>query len=317
MTVLACDLGGTRIKIGIVQASQVLAHAVLPVDSKLGLARCLPTLKAEWLRLLSELSVPADACQGIAVAFPSLMETTTGRVVLEHGKYPDAPTLNLRQWAADEFGLPLAIENDARMALIGEWRAGSGRGVDDLVMITLGTGVGTATVIEGRPLRGCHGQAGVLGGHFSVRYAGRRCTCGNVGCAEAEASTNALSSIAAGLLGTGNPLVTVGSPLDYATVFRQAALGEQQALKLRDHSLQVWSALAVNLVHAYDPELIILGGGILGSADAIVPVIQQYVARYAITPWGRVRVVAGVLGDQAALVAAEWLLQDQLQKEHD
>jgi glucokinase len=209
-------------------------------------------------------------------------------------------------------GLPLAIENDARMALIGEWRAGAGRGVDNLAMITLGTGLGTSAVIEGRVLRGKHGQAGVLCGHFTVRYGGRGCTCGNLGCAEAEASTGVLCDMVAGSREFDNSSLRHAATLNYGLIFKHAAAGDPCALALRDHSLEVWSALAVNLIHAYDPEVLILGGGIMGSAEVILPAVSNYVGLHAHTPWGKVRVVASELGDQAALVAAEWLLEEQL-----
>jgi glucokinase len=99
--------------------------------------------------------------------------------------------------------------------------------------------------------------------------------------------------------------------LDFAAVFSDAARGDECARAIRDHSLCVWSALAVNLIHAYDPEMVILGGGIMASADVILPAIQEYVLRHAHTPWGKVRVVISELGDTAGLVAGEWLLQEQ------
>src|SRR5262249_29473232 len=131
------------------------------------------------------------------MAFPSLIDSRTGRVLAAYGKYADAPQIDLPQWSRKTLRLPLIIENDARMALLGEWQAGAGRGCDDLVMVTLGTGIGTAALIEGIVVRGRHGQAGVLGGHLTVQQDGRQCTCGNRGCAEAEASTSVLPTLAA------------------------------------------------------------------------------------------------------------------------
>ena len=176
-------------KIGLVRDGAVLAQTTEPANSKQGLAPQLPVLKTAWLRLLDGLKLRLGDCAGISVAFASLVDGATGRVLAEYGKFADAPAFDLRAWARREFSLPLAIENDARMALIGEWRAGAGRGVDNLVMMTLGTGLGTGAIIQGRVLRGAHGQAGCLGGHLTVRYGGRACSCGNIGCAEAEAST--------------------------------------------------------------------------------------------------------------------------------
>jgi glucokinase len=316
MNVLACDLGGTRMKIGVVRDGRMLAQTVEPANSHLGLAPQLPVLKAVWRRLLSGLKMTPADCAGVAVAFPSLVDTATGRILAEYGKYADALALDLRAWARTEFGLPLAIENDARMALIGEWRAGSGRGCDNLVMMTLGTGLGTCAIIEGRVLRGRHGQAGVLGGHMTVRYGGRLCSCGNLGCAEAVASTALLRQMAEGFPDWNRSSLRQVATLEYAQVFQHAVAGDGCAVALRDHSLLVWSTLAVNLIHAYDPEIVILGGGIMASGEVILPAVANYVSRHAHTPWGKVRVVRSALGDQAALLAGEWLLQEQFPELH-
>jgi glucokinase len=308
MNILACDLGGTRLKIGVVRDGQVLAQTVMPANSQLGLAPQLPMLKRAWLELLDGLRLTLVDCAGVTVAFPSLVDNATGRILAEYGKFADAMGLDLRAWARADLGLPLAIENDARMALIGEWRAGAGRGCDNLVMMTLGTGLGVCAVVEGRVLRGRHGQAGVLGGHLTVRYGGRRCTCGNLGCAEAEASTAFLRQLAEAAPEWARSSLRAAATLDYAQVFAHAAAGDACAAALRDHSLLVWGSLAVNLIHAYDPEVVILGGGIMASAGVVLPAVADHVHRHAHTPWGQVRVVPSALGDQAALVAGEWLL---------
>lgn len=310
MTVLACDLGGTQMKIGVVRDGRVLARAVEPANSHAGLAPQLPVLAAAWLRLLAETNLTLADCAGVAVAFPGLVEGKTGRVLATYGKYDDARAIDLPAWARAGFGLPLALENDARMALIGEWQAGAGLGCDDLVMVTLGTGLGVCAVIEGQVLRGRHGQAGVLGGHLTVRVGGRRCGCGNLGCAEAEASTAHLGAIAPGMPGFPRSPLSSVVPLDYAAVFRHAAEGDPCAVALRAHSLQVWSALVVSLIHAFDPERVVLGGGIMASGGVILPAIRDYVARHAHTPWGKIAILPSALGGDAALVAGEWLLRD-------
>jgi glucokinase len=311
MNILACDLGGTRMKIGVVSGGAVLAQTTERANSKAGLAPGLPALRDAWLKLLNGLKLSVRDCAGISVAFPSLVDSKSGRVLAEYGKYADAMELDLRAWAKKEMELPLAIENDARMALAGEWKHGAGRGSDNVVMMTLGTGLGTSAVIEGQLLRGTHGQAGVLGGHTTVRYGGRECSCGNVGCAEAEASTAFLREVAVNLPEWEKSSLGQSPTLDYAAVFQHAGQGDACARKLREHSLQVWSTLAVNLIHVYDPEIVIVGGGIMASVDVVLPAVREYVGRHAHTPWGKVRVVASELADTAALVAGEWLLREQ------
>jgi glucokinase len=312
MTVLACDLGGTRTKIGVVRDGHVLAHTVRPARTRQGLARQLPVLKSTWHELLARTGLHPWDCRGIGMAFPSLMDPTTGRILGDFGKYADATRLDLHHWARTELNLPLAIENDARMALVGEWLAGAGRGCSNLGMITLGTGVGTAILMEGRLLRGPHGQAGVLGGHLTVRYGGRLCVCGNAGCAEAEASTAFLGALAASMPSFERSPLSQAATLHYALVFKLAAEGDACARALQEHSLHVWGAAAVNLIHAYDLERLVVGGGIMASADLVLPALRAYVGRHAHTPWGEVEIVAGELGDQAALLSAEWLVGEVL-----
>lgn len=312
MTVLACDMGGTRIKLGLIRGGKVLAAGVIPAQSERGLRERLPDLEKALRQLCDGQGLPISECDSLAVSFASLVDGRSGRILAEYGKYADGPELDLRAWSREQLGLPLAIENDARMALIGEWRYGAGRGCDNVAMMTLGTGLGTSAVIGGQVLRGKHGQAGCFGGHLTVRYGGSRCTCGNLGCAEAEASTAALARLAHRRTDFAASPLAREPVLDYAAVCRHVAAGDACATALLKHSLAVWSALAVNLIHAYDPEMLILGGGIMAAADVVLPPIRAYVAEYAHTPWGKVRVVPSELGDQAALVAAEWLVSEQL-----
>jgi glucokinase len=308
--VLCCDCGGTRIKLGVALDGRMLAQHAIPAHADRGLGPRLPALAAALREVAVQAGVGVADCAGLGVSFASLVDNATGRVLAEYGKYRDAPSLDLRSWAKSELGLPLAIENDARMALIGEWRHGAGRGCNNLVMMTLGTGLGTATVIQGQVLRGVHGQAGCLGGHLTVRCGGRRCNCGNVGCAEAEASTAFLDDLAHGRPDYPSSALAREPLLDFAAVFRCAAAGDACATALRDHSLLVWSSLAVNLIHAYDPEMVIVGGGIMASGDTILAYMRHHVSHHAHTPWGAVHVVASELGDQAALLAGEWLVRE-------
>jgi glucokinase len=316
MSVLACDMGGRRIKLGIVREGRCVASAVLPAHADEPLTDRLEAVAAALETLCRERGLAARDCAGIGFSYPSVIDTRRARILDHFGKFGDASTFDLRGWARQRLGLPLAIDNDARMALIGEWRYGAGRGCDNLVIITLGTGLGVCAVIEGRVLRGVHGQAGILGGHVTLRHGGRACVCGNIGCAEAEASTSVLERLAREQPQFASSRLAAEPMLDYAAVFRLAAQGDACAMRLQQHSLEVWSALAVSLIHAYDPERVILGGGIMGSAEVILPAVRAYVGRHAHTPWGKVEVLASQLGDQAALLACEWLVNEQAQSSH-
>jgi glucokinase len=313
MTVLACDFGGTRTKLGLIRDGTVIAGAVVCTQAGLPFAVQLDTLAAEFRALCQRSGVALGDCAGLGVSFPSIVDSAAVALLDDFAKFPEAVGFDLRGWASRALGLPVAIENDARMALLGEWRFGAGRGCDDLVMITLGTGIGAAAIMQGRLLRGAHGQAAILGGHFTMQYNGELCHCGNLGCAEAEASTAALPRIARALSSFSGSALALESVLDYAAVFRLAAAGDVCSKELATHSVRLWAATAVNLVHAFDPSLVVLGGGIMASGETILPAIRDYVHRHAHTPWGKVEVVVAALGDQAALLACEPLVKEQCQ----
>ena len=112
MIALACDLGGTRMKIGVVRDGKVAAHTVEPSNSKGGLRPRLPVLKAAWLRLLGDLQLSLNDCAGVSISFPSLVNTHTARVIAQYGKFDDATDIDFRAWAKEELRLPLAIENE-------------------------------------------------------------------------------------------------------------------------------------------------------------------------------------------------------------
>jgi glucokinase len=309
MIALAGDFGGTRIKLGVVRDDALVANETLPVQADISFSAQLALVGSALHRLCATFNIPPESAAGFGVSFPSIIEPNTARIADEYGKHRDAVGFDLRTWTRKTLGVALAIENDARTALLGEWRAGAGRGSDNLVMLTLGTGIGTAAVIEGRLLRGVHHQAGCLGGHSTLHYLGAVCTCGNIGCAETEASTAALPTLARSRSTFPQSSLAQEPVLDYAAVFRAARLGDHCALELRDQSLRVWSATAVNLIHAYDPERVIVGGGLMAAGHDILPFMRSYVQRHARTPWGEVHIAASALGDHAALLGCNELVK--------
>ncbi len=312
MIALVGDIGGSRIKLAVVREGQILARQIEPAQAELPWAARLPALADTWRALCRDAQIELAAIDGVGMGFPSLVDTARSRILDEWGKFPGCADFNLGAWTRSTLGKPLALENDARAALIGEWHEGAGRGCDNVVMVTLGTGIGAAVVMEGRVLRGAHGQVGTLGGHLTVRYGGRPCVCGNIGCAEAEASTAVLRELARSRLDFTGSNLAQEARLDYESVFRLAASGDSCARALRDHSLTVWSSAIVNLIHAYDPERVIIGGGIMQSSEVILPALRDYVRERAHTAWGHVDVVGCELGDDAALLGCGWLVAEMV-----
>jgi len=315
MIALVADIGGTRIKLGLVRDGEIVARRTEPARAEMPLGARLDEMAVTWRQLCAVAGVAPKAVDGIGVAFPSVVDPERGRILDEWGKFPAWTGFDFGDWAQQKYRLPIVLENDARAALVGEWRRGAGRGCENVVMLTLGTGIGAAALMQGRVLRGAHGQAGILGGHLTVRYGGRPCICGNLGCAEAEASTAALRELAAARPDFVASMLAREDRIEFAALFRLAAAGDSCARALRDHSLAVWSAAAVNAIHAYDPERLILGGGIMASSAHILPPLREYVRRHAHAGWGTVEVALCALGDDAALHGCAWLVAERSERQ--
>lgn len=305
---IAIDIGGSHAVCAAVDDCRILAAERLAVPDAGSLAKLLPQLAAATGTVLSRSGLAAADCAGVAVSFPGIVEPFPARILsTPKGKYDDSAAVDLTAWSLGCFNLPLRIENDARMALLGEQFCGSLQGCDDAVMLTLGTGVGGAVLAGGRLLRGRHFQAG-LGGHIPVWFEGRACICGSRGCLEAEASTWALPEICRAWAGFESSALSSEPALDFAALFRCSRAGDPVAIAIRDRCLHVWAAGIVGLVHAFDPEAIVLGGAVMHSADQILPFLEDYTHRHAWTPWGKVRILQAELGPDAGLLGAVPLL---------
>jgi glucokinase len=305
---IAVDLGGTRIKIGITEGGGLISSTLIEAQSAGGIVARLPAVESEISGLLSHAGIALREVRGIGISIPGIVDSEQMRLLSVNAKFADAVGFDFAGWSRERWNLPLVIENDARSALIGEWQYGAGRGYNDLVMVTLGTGIGGAAIIGGQILRGKHFQAGILAGHLTVNVHGSECNCGNTGCVETEASSWRLPDLAARHPLFNSSALSRLERIDYKDLFDLAGKGDALAKELIDQSLDAWSSCVVNMIHAYDPELVILGGGIMRSESLILPAISSRVARHAWTSWGKVKVAAAEQKDFAALLGVSYLL---------
>lgn len=313
MTVFAVDLGGTQIKLGLIQNGTILGSHTLDAHSEGKLRDRLPEIEKCFQTLCNQCAVPASEIQGIGILSTGLVDRINNRIVSTNRKFDDATELDLPAWAMERFGLPLRLENDAHAALLGEWKFGAGVGCENLVMITLGTGVGTSVLLQGKPLRGKNGQAGLLGGHIMMDPKGRSCTCPSRGCAEALASTWALPQILQNHPDIASHLWAQSDSIDFLTLLNWADRGDSVARQTLDHCLHIWGSVAVSMVHLFAPDKIILGGGIMQSGSRILPFIQEWVNQNAWISWEGVEVVAARHQKTAGLFGAEVLFHKDVE----
>src|ERR1700733_14293819 len=248
---------------GVVENRTIMACEAIDADSSQGLSTLLPSVADTFRALVKKLGLSLDTFDGIAAGFPGLVDSRAGQVLSTNAKYEDAPNVDIPAWSQATLHLPLRIENDARMALLGEFYAGAARGFTEVVMMTLGTGIGGVAMMDGKLLRGKHFQAGCLGGHIPVLFNGRKCTCGAIGCAEAEAAGWSLPLVVQDWPGVSQSALEKYPHAGFKELFEEAGRGDGAAVAIRDRCLNIWAADAVALVHAYDPEIIVMGGGVM------------------------------------------------------
>jgi len=309
---IGIDLGGTRIKSGLLKNNILLEKKIIDAESNKGLQSNLPKLETAIDDLLKKYEVKPGMLQGIGLAFPGIVNPISKKIISTNKKYDDGPQLNLEEWTSQKWNAAFYIENDARMAAVGEWIFGAGRGSNDIVAVTIGTGIGSSAIIEGHLLRGKHFQAGCLGGHFTVQYNGNECTCGNIGCVEAQASTWNISRMIKADPDFLKSSLAIETHLDFYALFKASQENDELATRIKIECMDIWSAGIISLIHAYDPEVVVLGGGILNSKEEIIPYIQERVARYAWCPWGNVQIKASELMEDAPILGVAYCLSHPL-----
>lgn len=271
MRSVAIDLGGTAVKLGVFESGHLVRNdEFATVDSQIGLDEIAQRVES----LLGGARVDV-----VGIAVPGVVDARRSSLLAAHGKYAELHDRDLSAWSESRLGAPAVVENDARAALVGEITDGSAPGSRDALLIVLGTGIGTAAIVDGQIIRGRRGHGAILGGHITLDLDGPRCPCGNVGCAEALASTWALSAdAAAGRLALGPGLA--------ARLSDRGALGirdlvetrvEAESAALLDRYLRAWSAVIVTQCHAFDPDVVIVTGGVMRSADVIMPALEARV----------------------------------------
>ncbi len=309
MLALVIDLGGSHARGALMNDNGIVAEQTIAANAA-SFSNLRPGLEEMAASLLHRSGVVRTSCAGMVFGFPGAVDIHTSRVLATNKKYDDTRGFDFQKWSDRQFGCRMVLENDVRLALLGEQHSGAAQHMQDVVMIALGTGIGTAVLLDGRPLRGHTNQAGALGGHLPVRLQGRRCTCGGLGCAEAEASTWALPQMCQSWPGYIDSVLARSQSIDFRELFNAMDGGDAIAKEIFKHCMDIWTALAVAVTHAYSPQMIVLGGGVMARADDIIPALTARLNKEAWSPGGRVAVRQSMLGSSPALYGALPILRE-------
>jgi glucokinase len=276
----------------VVGKGEIVHELSIPTEPARSFPAAVARITAAVLRVLDESGWRADELGGIGVGCAGPLDPVRGTIDNPY-TLPGLVGGNIVAALRQELGCPVVLENDADMALLGECFAGAGQGFDPVVMLTFGTGIGGAALVDGRLLRGASGAHPELG-HVPVEAGGPRCYCGASGCFESMASGSALGA-AARVHGRG----------DARELLLAAEEGDLLARDVRARALEATVTATRTILHALLPERIILGGGMMDEHyEPFAGAVSDAIGRATLLGGARVSVARAELGNRAGLVGA-------------
>jgi glucokinase len=309
-SVLALDIGGTKLAAGVVTPDG-RAHgvSVQPTERDRGPEPVIADLFALGHRALQAAAAEGiDAPEAVGISCGGPLDAAAGVLVnpLHLPGWIDIPIVDL---ARTEFGLPAALENDATLAALAEYRHGAARGTNSMIYLTISTGIGGGAVFDGKLYRGAAGNGGEFG-HITVVRGGRRCLCGRDGCLEAYASGTFIGARADDAIAGGETTVLT-TPATAEQVAKAAAAGDAVAGRVWDETVALLGQAITDLVNILEPDVVVLGGGVTRSGAQLLDPVREIVAGTAMPPAAAAaRIELAALGDVVCVVGAGELALD-------
>jgi glucokinase len=302
------DVGGTTVKLAFFDENGGLLHKwEIPTDVSDGGSRILPDISTAVERYLREYSIEKESVIGIGVGVPGPVNS---RGVVNKCVNLGWGIFNIAEELSRLTGLPVKAGNDANVAALGEYWKGGGEGCENMVMATLGTGVGGGIVVGGQVLHGAHGSGGEIGHLVLNRDETETCGCGKRGCVEQYCSATGLSTLAKRHLAASDaPSPLRGLEKIMAKdVFDAAAAGDAIALAAREQYFAYLGEFLANLSCVIDPEVIVLGGGVCKAGQVLLDGIEPYFHKYVFHAASAVRFSIAELGNDAGIYGAARLI---------
>lgn len=299
--ILSIDIGGTAVKMGLVDRQGGI-HArheasVCYDDYKT------PILTTVIREAKAFIARENAVIEGIGVSATGQVDDRIGAVIGTNGKIPGYEGSQIKRDMEAEFGVPTYALNDANAAALGESFIGGAKGMDNAIMLTIGTGVGGGIVIGGQIFGGTRGIAGEMG-HFTLYQDGVPCPCGKTGCYESYAATTTLVRNAQAATGE--------SDLNGRIIFQRAKDGDETMLRVLDAWIDDIAAGITGLVHIFNPQIVLIGGGVSAQEELLIQPLRQRVLATAMPRFTEgLRIERATLSNDAGLIGAAKFFMDR------
>ena len=302
--VIGVDLGGTKISTAISTIEgNILANVVLPTKAEEGEVAVVGRIIQSIDEVIVGSSTSIDEVEAIGIGSPGPLDAKKGIIITT----PNLPfkDYNLVQPLKEKYNIPVYLDNDANAAAIGEYMFGAGKGKESIIYFTVSTGVGGGAVLDGKVYRG-HTSNALEIGHTTVDPNGPRCNCGNLGCLEAMSSGTAIAKKGKEAVSTN--VETSLKKYDTITsyeVFKEAEAGDEVAKDIIDNALTYLGIGVANAIATFDPEMIIIGGGVSKAGDIVFDTVKKVVNKRCFKSMAEsCEIVPAGLGSDAGVVGA-------------
>lgn len=302
--VIGVDLGGTKICGALADLDgKILNSYTVQTDAFEGEKAVLGRIVSVINRVLEDSSKSIEEVKAIGIGSPGPLDSEKGIVI-------DTPNLPFKNFNLVEnikavFNVPIYLENDANAAAIGEYMFGAGRGTRNMVYVTVSTGVGGGAVLNGKLYKGSTSNALEIG-HSTVLHDGPRCNCGNYGCVEALASGTAIARQGMEAINSGvkTSLVEYEKVTSYE-IHKEAEKGDKVAIDILDRSFTYLGICIANIVVSFDPEMVVIGGGVSKIGSLLFDKVRKVVKERALKSMAEAcTIVPARLGTDAGVIGA-------------
>lgn len=302
--VVGVDLGGTKISCALSDLNgKIISQYTLPTLAQEGDTAVLTRINEAIDKVIVDSKVNNDEIRAIGIGSPGPLDSKKGMII----STPNLPFKNFKlvEPIKNKFGIDTYLDNDANAAAIGEYVFGAGKGTENMVFVTVSTGVGGGAIINGKIYRGNTNNALEIG-HTTLVEDGPRCNCGNYGCTEALASGTAIAKRAKEAIETEveTSLRNYEKVTSYE-VFQEAKKGDKVASDILDKCLNYLGICVANIVATLDPEMVVIGGGVSKGGDIVFEKVREVVNKRCFDAMAAsCKIVPAGLGTDAGVIGA-------------
>ncbi|MHC4496081.1 MAG: ROK family protein [Planctomycetota bacterium] len=308
-TFVGIDLGGTNIKIGLFDAELKLVRKTsVTTDADMGPEIVIDKMAQTVKDLVAEAGLSPEDVVAVGIGTPGPARYSEG-IIIKSTNMPKFKNVPICQMLVERLGAPVVFDNDANVACWGEYVVGAGKGVQDMIFFTLGTGIGGGVVSNGELVHGCDENAAELG-HTIIYPRGRKCNCGQRGCVEAYASADstarrAAEAIEAGAESTLKKVLDEKGRITSKDVYEHLAAGDKLAGEITDGTAEALALTCINMLHTTEPKRIVFVGGMIAAGDALLRRIRDFFEEHIWTiKKEEVEICFATLGEDAGIIGA-------------